>query len=423
MLWKEFGVLNSFTWESSQYAYTLGQQLVVFGEMDYVRMAGKFLEALWEFRELAGQMLGDMKADPPWEDAVGNEVETKDDYCNIGEKDPDSNAKVKICLQIPLFSSIASIKESEDFDSPASGEYFGTEQRRADNKISEFEGEKSWRDFFSQEELEDIDSVLNSKEESTPANDNPIECATAIEPAFNNEQQNTAKDEREEMKMIKLLKSTYFVESKNPLNEQRRVLDVSASKTPSPKLYYKYKDLVRINSIRKDNELFDSLNSRLVRIIPSKFQRSLPDKLNNFARFRLNPSCERGLPSYEKPLLGTTCGPSEVPRRPRLDSEARESSPLGPCKGLHELKPTRCGLNRLPSFTTQDKVQRRSHNSNLLKLVVAPLERVKALQLQCRRSIRKYRPSGETLKEPKRTEHASLFTNSMIRERIDHKAE
>eukprot|EP00826_Nyctotherus_ovalis_P042717 TRINITY_DN4438_c0_g1_i4.p1 TRINITY_DN4438_c0_g1~~TRINITY_DN4438_c0_g1_i4.p1 ORF type:complete len:367 (-),score=60.62 TRINITY_DN4438_c0_g1_i4:39-1139(-) len=351
-------------------------------------MAARFLEAFWEYEELAEQMLDDMRADSPWEDAVSNEVETKNDYCNVGEKDPDSN-KVKICLQIPLFSSIADIKESEDFDSPASGEYFGTKHKQTANKISDFESEKSWRDFFSQGELEDITNAINFNKELTPTNDNPAECAAAIEPVFNNKQQNVTGDEREEMKLIKLLKSTHFVENTNPLNEQRRALDTSVSKTPSPKLYYKYKDLVRINNIRKDNELFDSLNSRLVRIIPNKFQRSFPEKLSNhLARFKFNPSYERGFPSYERPLLGTTCGPSEAPRRPRLDSEARESSPLVPCKGIHELKPTRCGLNRLPSFTTQDKTQRRSHNSNLLKLCVPPLERVKAFQMQCRRSIR-----------------------------------
>ena len=396
MFWKEFGVLNSFTWESSQYAYTLGNDLMLFTQNDYVKMAADFLKAFFDYKQLSQHMLNDLKKYSVKE--TENEMEKDDDDDkgeSIEERDSESN-KVKICLQIPTFGSI--------------------EEEEPNDENLDFEYEESWRDFFSHEELEDI--TANFKEITAQKNN-------LIEECVKEDQYKRSKrgDEREEMKIVKLLKSIQFTEPKDPLHEQRRLDDAPASKTPNPKLYYKYKDFVRIGSIRKDSDLYDSLNSRIVRIMPSRIQRSLPDKLHNhFLRSKHNSNYDKGFPSYEKPLLGTTYAPNEITKKPRLESEVRETSPLVPCKANHELKITQrhfnCGVSRLPSFTGQEKGQRKS---NLLKLcMVSALEKMKAYQVQCRRSIRKYRPSTELMKEQqKKVEQGVLFTNSMIREHIN----
>lgn len=51
-MWKEFGVLNSFTWETSQYGYVAGDKVVQFSDEDYTRIADKFLESFYEYEKL-----------------------------------------------------------------------------------------------------------------------------------------------------------------------------------------------------------------------------------------------------------------------------------------------------------------------------------------------------------------------------------
>lgn len=52
IVWKEFKVVNSFTLESSQYAYDLGNEIVRFTERDYTMLAEFLMIALDEYRKL-----------------------------------------------------------------------------------------------------------------------------------------------------------------------------------------------------------------------------------------------------------------------------------------------------------------------------------------------------------------------------------
>eukprot|EP00826_Nyctotherus_ovalis_P004493 TRINITY_DN10981_c0_g1_i2.p1 TRINITY_DN10981_c0_g1~~TRINITY_DN10981_c0_g1_i2.p1 ORF type:complete len:418 (+),score=110.98 TRINITY_DN10981_c0_g1_i2:67-1320(+) len=52
IVWKEFKVVNSFTLESSQYAYDLGNEVVRFTERDYTMLAEFLMIALDEYRKL-----------------------------------------------------------------------------------------------------------------------------------------------------------------------------------------------------------------------------------------------------------------------------------------------------------------------------------------------------------------------------------
>ena len=188
---------------------------------------------------------------------------------------------------------------------------------------------------------------------------------------------------------------------------------------------------MRVGYIKKCNDANDSLNSRIIKLIPTKIQKTLPDKIHSrIIRFKRNPT-------HEKPLNrpGNSCGFDDSLRRSQLESDSCHS-PLIVRRPNCEVpsKPIKpyltCGLGRLQSFACNDQgKQRRSYNANPLKLcAMPPLERekMKTFQVQCRRSVRKYRPSAELFKGGiKKTEQATqnLFTNPMIREYIEPNSE
>lgn len=61
IIWKEFKVINSFTLESSMYAYKLGNEVVRFTERDYIRIGEALMEALHEYHVIMGQLQSQIK--------------------------------------------------------------------------------------------------------------------------------------------------------------------------------------------------------------------------------------------------------------------------------------------------------------------------------------------------------------------------
>ncbi len=55
IVWKEFRVANSFTLETSMYAYTLGDEVVRFSEREYFAIGEALMLALNEYRQLLGE--------------------------------------------------------------------------------------------------------------------------------------------------------------------------------------------------------------------------------------------------------------------------------------------------------------------------------------------------------------------------------
>jgi len=56
VIWKEFKVTNSFTMESSVFAYVLGREVVVFQERDYERLGEALINALHQYMKLIESM-------------------------------------------------------------------------------------------------------------------------------------------------------------------------------------------------------------------------------------------------------------------------------------------------------------------------------------------------------------------------------
>ena len=66
IVWKEFNVPNSFTLESSIYAYTLGEEVVTFSEREYIRIGESLMEALNDYRLLIEEIQIEMSETRNW---------------------------------------------------------------------------------------------------------------------------------------------------------------------------------------------------------------------------------------------------------------------------------------------------------------------------------------------------------------------
>ena len=51
-MWKEFGVQNSFTWETSQYGYIEGKKVIRFTDKDYSKIAYHYMETLYFYTQM-----------------------------------------------------------------------------------------------------------------------------------------------------------------------------------------------------------------------------------------------------------------------------------------------------------------------------------------------------------------------------------
>ena len=52
IVWKEFKVINSFTLETSIYAYTLGEEIIIFSERDYFRIGEELVISFYDYLKL-----------------------------------------------------------------------------------------------------------------------------------------------------------------------------------------------------------------------------------------------------------------------------------------------------------------------------------------------------------------------------------
>ena len=65
-MWKEFGVTNSFTFESSFYGYKLGNSIVVFKFEDFFEIAATLMRSLLEYHYLLKGIEFELKISHGW---------------------------------------------------------------------------------------------------------------------------------------------------------------------------------------------------------------------------------------------------------------------------------------------------------------------------------------------------------------------
>ena len=66
IVWKEFKVTNSFTLESSMYAYTMGTEVTRFTEREYSQIGEALMLALYEYQLIIGQLQKEMGVNKGW---------------------------------------------------------------------------------------------------------------------------------------------------------------------------------------------------------------------------------------------------------------------------------------------------------------------------------------------------------------------
>jgi len=185
IVWKEFKVVNSFTWETSQYAYHMGDETIRFTERDYLRISEFLMFALDEYRKLLIELQNEFRSGwlrpcqlqeltgVPAADLLKKELEVekllikKKERCEKQNKSDIGasriNNKTKLAINLPnLEKSKAFFRSNEVL-----------KFSRVHN-IQKNTKRISWKDYFTDAELteiqkttkEEVDTIILSKPKS-----------------------------------------------------------------------------------------------------------------------------------------------------------------------------------------------------------------------------------------------------------------
>ena len=66
MIWREFDITNSFTFESSLFGYKLGNQIIEYNMKDFYELSTAFMKTLLEYNFLMGEIEFEMKISKGW---------------------------------------------------------------------------------------------------------------------------------------------------------------------------------------------------------------------------------------------------------------------------------------------------------------------------------------------------------------------
>ena len=190
-MWNEYNIISSFTWETSEYAYTVGEEIVRFNEKEYRKISDAFMRTISEYVKVlceAGFYDGNLSIKNKNDDIEESKFNDRYNEVKIESK---NTVKKKIDLQmmkIPRFKDPAKpldVKE-ESFESNNTDNNSFTIQRDNFFAIEEdcrlenqFEGSVSWKNYFLSEELDEIVESLNYRDhyqevcniQLTPPND------------------------------------------------------------------------------------------------------------------------------------------------------------------------------------------------------------------------------------------------------------
>eukprot|EP01022_Parablepharisma_sp_SALTPOND_P035819 TRINITY_DN966_c0_g1_i1.p1 TRINITY_DN966_c0_g1~~TRINITY_DN966_c0_g1_i1.p1 ORF type:complete len:817 (+),score=44.79 TRINITY_DN966_c0_g1_i1:3330-5780(+) len=425
IIWKEFGVINSFTLESSQYAYNIGEEVVRFTEKDYLKVATGFMEALHEYGRLLDQLQTEMKEyrkthEPMFETTI-ERAETK----------PRRNEKLKIRVQmtrIPAFhkaqtrtfdSAESNNTENESNSSKNAASPSSVEQAAENNEYQcETPFKPSWKDYFTPQELEEITDELNFKEKQF--------VEDLSEP-----------EEEDELELGPFLGNGKYVEDK-----KEEVVEKSPVQKKNNRTNFEYKDLIHVGYVKKSREMWDSWSSRIVHISPNKVQKKLPERpalepKRNFSRDRALPR-----PGTTSATLG------ERSRKQRFEVDSRKMIPISHGKGYNEGMLLPCWETMQPYLTACEqprgliarfppqpspirvrasKPVRGTSNNNAMRVCLVPAEGEKGMarifQMQRQQSVRRHRPSIDAIPRKSKPVMKNPFTNSKIREHMGSRRE
>ncbi len=385
-MWKEFGVTNSFTLETSQFAYNLGEEVVRFAEKDYFRVAVGFLQALHEYGRLVEQLQTET------ESCEGNSL------CATASLGPTSTGmkevlrhkqKVEIRLQMTPFRPYA---------------------HPSDKQIA------SWKDYFTQAELDEIaDGSRQDEEEDKGESRHP-------------KQVNPEDAEKEEEKFP----------LPHPPAEKANTGEVSPAHIP--RRSFEHKDLIHIGYMRRGRDTWDSptvynTSTRCERVVHMA-SGSVRMVLRSGLRYPVPNRCL----SREKTTMGrpgTSVGAEERGRRTHATSVQKGTMPTGWEGMTADL--AKGPIVKLP--TAQDRVRQRlakqSPDARDFRICAVDSNRnANNRLLSAKKNIQTYRsmirhrpPMADPIKAREadlcRMAHGreqaptkSLFTNSTIREHM-----
>eukprot|EP00826_Nyctotherus_ovalis_P021673 TRINITY_DN1703_c0_g1_i14.p1 TRINITY_DN1703_c0_g1~~TRINITY_DN1703_c0_g1_i14.p1 ORF type:complete len:726 (-),score=163.06 TRINITY_DN1703_c0_g1_i14:217-2394(-) len=178
IIWKEFKVVNSFTWETSQFAYHTGSEVTRFTERDYTRIAEFFMLALDEYRKLLIELQNELRSGwlrpcqlqeltgVPAADLLKKEMEgeklmlkkreRREKQNKSGIEINKANYKTRLAINLP------NIEKSKAFFVPS-----GTSKFSRAHSIQKNTKRISWKDYFTDAELTELQKTTKEETDSS----------------------------------------------------------------------------------------------------------------------------------------------------------------------------------------------------------------------------------------------------------------
>jgi len=273
IVWKEFKVTNSFTFEISIYGYELGEEVIRFRENDLSLIGEFFAKTISEYSLLKEQLSMELKESCGWlrlsrlneitgtplADAIKKEMaaeqEEKKKKTNIIKVNVSiNNLKVsndaKIKIPIKIKNIIKNPIDNNSYNSKVSTQksLFSVQNDRkmedqiSNDKKNEFPETtdicRTWKDYFTVQEIEDI---LNSFNEDN----------------FNNDSRSSSSEERNKKENAITNKTNIFSHKKST----KRVRMFSIPKKPKPELVHLNVNKYSIFKKHKENHSYHDPNN------------------------------------------------------------------------------------------------------------------------------------------------------------------
>eukprot|EP01022_Parablepharisma_sp_SALTPOND_P016667 TRINITY_DN249_c1_g1_i1.p1 TRINITY_DN249_c1_g1~~TRINITY_DN249_c1_g1_i1.p1 ORF type:complete len:1041 (-),score=41.47 TRINITY_DN249_c1_g1_i1:2296-5418(-) len=174
IIWKEFKVVNSFTLESSQYAYTIGDEVMRFTERDYVRVSEYLMFALDEYRKLLIELHTELSDQNEWlkpcqlrelagvpaADVLKKEIAEEKEEAKRKERrekrDRFKAALGKVQNKVRVFSPVANCFPSPEKPRAVSQAPEPFKLPQVQNTRKNSKETPSWKDYFTEVELTEL---------------------------------------------------------------------------------------------------------------------------------------------------------------------------------------------------------------------------------------------------------------------------
>lgn len=178
IVWREFKVVNSFTWETSQFAYHTGSEVTRFAERDYARVAEFFMLALDEYRKLLIELQNELRSGwlrpcqlqeltgIPAADLLRKELEGEKLMLKKRERREKQNKSDieinKANYKTRLAINLPNLEKSKAFFAPG-----GTSKFSRAHSIQKNTKRISWKDYFTDAELTELQKTTKEEADSS----------------------------------------------------------------------------------------------------------------------------------------------------------------------------------------------------------------------------------------------------------------